>query len=49
MQQLRFAVEVARQLDEKTRSLCLMVIDFCSGARDDVPSVHEPKKPKDKN
>ena len=41
MQRLRFAVEVARALDEPTRKLCLQVIDFCTGARDSVPGVYD--------
>jgi len=44
MQRVRFAVEVARQLDTPTQALCLRLIDFCSGARDDVPGIYDPKK-----
>lgn len=42
MQKIRFAVEVARQLDPNTRTLCLKIVDFCSGAREDVPGVYNP-------
>lgn len=41
MSRLRFAVEVARKLDEPSRKLCLAVVDFCTGARDDVPDVYD--------
>lgn len=41
MQQVRFAVEVARCLDSKTRDLCIKMIDFCSGARNDVPGIFD--------
>lgn len=41
MQRLRFAVEVARSLDEKTRKLMVQLVDFCTGARDDVPGVFD--------
>jgi ParB/RepB/Spo0J family partition protein len=44
MQQVRFAVEVARQLDPATRALCIRLVDFCSGAREDVPGVYNPHK-----
>jgi len=39
MMRLRFAIEVARKLDEPTRRLCLEIVDFCSGARQDVAGV----------
>ena len=44
MQQVRFAVEVARQLDPATRALCIRLVDFCSGAREDVPGVYNPRR-----
>lgn len=45
MTKLRFAIEVARQIrDESTRKICLDIVDFCTGARDDVPSVYDPDK-----
>jgi ParB/RepB/Spo0J family partition protein len=44
MQQVRFAIEVARSLDPTTRTLCLRLIDFCSGAREDVPDIYNPHK-----
>ena len=44
MQQVRFAVEVARQLDPATRALCIRLVDFCSGAREDVPGVYNPHR-----
>jgi|WetSurMetagenome_2_1015567.scaffolds.fasta_scaffold211118_2 ParB/RepB/Spo0J family partition protein len=44
MTRLRFAVEVARDLDDGSRKLCLQVIDYCSGAREDVPRVYDPRK-----
>jgi ParB/RepB/Spo0J family partition protein len=40
MQRLRFAVEVARGIDEKTRALCLELVDFCSGARERVTGIY---------
>jgi len=43
MQRVRFAVEVARELDEKTRKLCLSVVDFCAGGREDVPGIYDGK------
>ena len=36
IQRMRFAVEVARALNERERDLCLSIVDFCSGVRDDV-------------
>lgn len=44
MQRLRFAAEAARALTDRERGLCLHVIDFCSGARDDVPEVYDGKQ-----
>ena len=44
MQRVRFAVEVAQGLDEKTRSLCLKLVDYCTGAREDVPGVFDPRQ-----
>jgi len=44
MQRVRFAVEVAQSIDEKTRSLCLKLVDYCSGARDDVPTIYDPNR-----
>lgn len=41
MQRLRFAVEVARNLDEKTRRLCLDLVDFCTGAKSSVPGIYD--------
>jgi ParB/RepB/Spo0J family partition protein len=41
MQRVRFALEVAKSLDHKTRELGVKIVDFCSGARDDVPGVFE--------
>lgn len=46
MQRLRFATEVAREIEEKERTLCLQVIDYCSGARNDVPGIFESDKKK---
>lgn len=46
MQRLRLAVEVTRELSEDERTLCLQVVDFCSGAREDVPRVYAPEKRK---
>lgn len=46
MQRLRFAVEVARDLSERERSLCLEVVDYCSGAKDSVSQVYDPKDEK---
>jgi ParB/RepB/Spo0J family partition protein len=44
MQQLRFAVGVSPTLSPATRALCLQLVDFCSGARDNVPDVYNPRK-----
>lgn len=44
MQRLRIAVEVAQEIDLKTREICLALVDYCSGARDDVPGVFRPAK-----
>jgi len=41
MQRLRFAIEVARSLDEKTRKLGLDLVDFCSGAKDSVSGIYD--------
>jgi ParB/RepB/Spo0J family partition protein len=46
MQRLRFAVEAARELVERERELLLLAIDYCSGARDDVPGIYEIDKKK---
>lgn len=46
MQKLRLAAETQRELTERERTLCLQVIDYCSGARDDVPGVYEEEKKK---
>jgi len=48
MQRLRFASEAASSLTDAERKLCVAVIDYCSGARDDVPGVYEPEKKKRK-
>jgi hypothetical protein len=49
MQKLRIAAEVARTLSERERTLCLHVVDYCTGARQDVPGVYEgEKKPRDR-
>jgi ParB/RepB/Spo0J family partition protein len=44
MQQARFAFSVSRLLNEPTRALCLYLIDFCSGGRDDVPGIYNPRQ-----
>jgi ParB/RepB/Spo0J family partition protein len=44
MQQVRSAIEVARHLDEPTRGLCLKLVDFCSGAREDLPGIFNPNQ-----
>jgi ParB/RepB/Spo0J family partition protein len=44
MQRLRIAVEVAQEVDLKTREICLALVDYCSGARDDVPGIFKPAK-----
>jgi ParB/RepB/Spo0J family partition protein len=44
MQKLRIAVEQARELDDRERMLCLQTIDFCSGARDDLPGIYDSGK-----
>lgn len=42
MQKIRFAVEVATSLDDRSRTLALAIVDCCSGAREDVPDVYQP-------
>ena len=42
MQRVRFAIEVAQDLDEKTRSICLSIVDCCMGARETVPGIYDP-------
>ena len=42
MQRARFAIEVARDLDEKTRSIYLYIVDFCMGARETIPGIFDP-------
>lgn len=44
MQRVRFAIEVARSLDERTRDLCVRIVDFCSGARHDLPGIYDPER-----
>jgi ParB/RepB/Spo0J family partition protein len=44
MQRVRFAVEACRDLDEDARRLGLLIVDFCSGAREDVPGVYDPRR-----
>jgi hypothetical protein len=43
MMRVRVAVELARDLDPRTRDLCLKLVDFCSGAREDVPAIYNPR------
>lgn len=43
MMRVRVAIELARDLDPKTRDLCLKLVDFCSGAREDVPAIFNPR------
>jgi ParB/RepB/Spo0J family partition protein len=40
MGRLRIAIEIARNIDDKTRKLALQVVDFCSGGRSDVPGIY---------
>jgi len=44
MTKLRFALEVARKLDQPTREICLQVVDFCTGSRDNVRDVYDEGK-----
>lgn len=44
MTRLRFAVEVVHHMDDATRTLCLQIIDYCTGSREDVPGVYDPAK-----
>jgi ParB/RepB/Spo0J family partition protein len=39
MQRLRIAITQAKDLDPKTRELSIRIVDFCSGAREDVPGI----------
>lgn len=40
LSRLRYAIEVARELTEPERALCLAIADFCAGSREDVPRVY---------
>ena len=42
MGRLRVAVEAAPDLDEKTKTLCLQIVDFCMGGREAVIGIHDP-------
>jgi ParB/RepB/Spo0J family partition protein len=44
MQKLRIAVEQARELVDRERMLCLQTIDYCMGARDDLPGIYDTGK-----
>jgi ParB/RepB/Spo0J family partition protein len=44
MQKVRFAAQVAKGIDEKSRKQILDVIDFCMGARDHVPDIYDPNR-----
>ena len=39
---LRLAIEAAPDLDEKTRAICLQIVDVCMGARDNVVGIYDP-------
>lgn len=39
MQRVRFAIEVARKIDENTRQIALEVVDFCMGAKATAPLI----------
>lgn len=39
MQRLRIAITQAKDLDPKTREISIRIVDFCSGAREDVPGI----------
>ena len=43
MQRLRIAIETARGLDDKTRQLGIQIVDFCTGARSDLPGIYTPE------
>ena len=44
MMRVRFAIESARCLDDTHRRICLDLVDYCSGAREDVPQIFRPKR-----
>jgi ParB/RepB/Spo0J family partition protein len=44
MQRLRIAAEISRDLSESERTLCIQVVDYCSGATNSVPGIYEPTK-----
>ena len=39
---LRYAIEAAADLDEKTRAVCLQIVDFCMGGRENVVGIYAP-------
>ena len=41
---LRLAIEAAPDLDEKTRAICLQIVDVCMGARENVVGIYDPPK-----
>ena len=43
MQRVRFAIGMTKLLDDTTRNICLKVVDFCSGAREDIPGIYSPQ------
>jgi ParB-like partition proteins len=42
MGHLRSAIEAAPHLDEKTKAVCLQIVDVCMGARENVVGIYEP-------
>ena len=43
MAHARLSIESTPILDEPTRKVCLKIIDFCMGSRDDIPGIHDHK------
>jgi ParB/RepB/Spo0J family partition protein len=39
---LRYAIEAAPDLDEKTKTVCLQIVDFCMGGRENVVGLYAP-------
>jgi ParB/RepB/Spo0J family partition protein len=39
---LRYAIEAAPDLDEKTKAVCLHIVDFCMGGRENVVGLYDP-------
>ena len=43
MAHARLAIDAAPELDAPTRKVCLRIVDFCMGSRDDIPGIYDRK------